>query len=159
MAFYYGFSPATAGNIATNATPNTATETLFIKPGATRAVLLQALYVQGKAAALTAISGIAFRVKKWTTASTAGTAFTPQPKDVGTQAAVCTAASRPTAGSGGGLVQLVFGCGAAGPGGWVSPNPESMIHQPAAGAASTSVDDASATASLNFEFSGELQEH
>jgi hypothetical protein len=34
-----------------------------------------------------------------------------------------------------------------------------MIHQPAAGAGSTSVDDASGTASLNFEFSGEAQEH
>lgn len=159
MPFVYGFSPATPGNLTTNGTPNTATETFFIKPGTTRTALLQAVYVQGKAAALTSISGIIFRVKKWTTASTAGTSFTPQPKDSSTPAAACTAASRPTAGSGGGTVQLAFGCGAAGPGGWVAPNPDSCVILAAGNAGSISCDDASGTASLNFEFSGELQEH
>ena len=54
---------------------------------------------------------------------------------------------------------VMFGCGAAGPGGWVAPNPDSMI---AVLSASTlpSLDllAASGTASLNYEFSIEHQE-
>ena len=158
MPMIYGITPATAGNLTTNATPNTATETLFLKPGATRTLWLLSLYVMGKGAALTTISGIAFRVKKWTTASTAGTAITPQPRDSGFQAATATAASRPTAGSGGGTPVLAFGCGAAGPGGWVAPNPDAGVVMAAANAGSIAVDDASGTASLNFEISGEIAE-
>lgn len=159
MPMVYGITPATAGNLTTSGTPNTAVETLFVKPGATRSVGLQALHLAGKGAGLTAISGIIARVKKWTTASTAGTAITPQPRDPGFQAALATAASRPTAGSGGGVPVLITGCGAAGPGGWVAPLPDAAIALPAANAGSISVDDASGTASLNFEVSGEIVEH
>lgn len=150
MPFVY--SVDAAAELTTNVTPATVTETLFIKAGA-RDVALQDLSVIGKGAGLTSISGIAFRVKKWTTASTAGTGITPGVRDPGAQAAKHTAASRPTAGTGGGQTLQGFGCGAAGPGGWVFPNPQSMPLLEAAGAPSISVDDISGTASMKFEIS------
>lgn len=158
MPVFYGLTPATAGNLTTSGTPNTATETAFVKPGATRTLYLNRFDVCGKGAGLTAISGIAFRLKKWTTASTAGTGMTPQPRSTQGAAATATAASRPTAGSGGGTPVLVFSCGAAGPGGWVAANADCMHDMPAASAGSFALDDASGTASMNFEFSAEMAE-
>lgn len=157
MPMVYSLSLATAGNLTTNGSANTETETLFMKPGATRNLYLQALYAIGKAAGLTAISGIVFRIVRWGTASTAGTGITPTPKDPGMQAAVSTAASRPTSGSTR-TNRGIFGCGAAGPGGWVAPNQDSMEVVAAANAASLAVLDASGTVSLNFELSAEIQE-
>lgn len=157
MPMVYGIALATAGNLTTNATPNTETETFFVKAGSARGVALQSLYIQGKGAGLTAISGIIMRIIKWATASTSGTGITPTPKDPGMQAAKCTAASRPTSGTTR-TNHLAFGCGAAGPGGWVAPNPDSVIALEAGSAPSISGMDASGTASMNFEFSGEVVE-
>lgn len=145
-------------NLATNATPNTATESFFLKPGAARAVFLQSVLLQGKGAGLTAISGIIQRLKKWTTSSTAGTAITPQPVDPKFAAASATSAYRPTAGTGGGTVILAFGCGAAGPGGWTAPTPDHAVALDAGSAGCIAADDASGTASLNFEFSAQFAE-
>ncbi|MEO6564807.1 MAG: hypothetical protein ABIO63_02125, partial [Casimicrobiaceae bacterium] len=79
MPFVYGVNPAALQT--TNATPNTENDCFFIKPGTGRGVSLQALYVHGKGAALTAISGITFRVRNWvTTAAAGGTAVTPAPR-------------------------------------------------------------------------------
>lgn len=157
MPMVYDVSLATAGNLGTNAVANTETETFFVKSGAGRSVYLQALYVMGKGAGLTALSGIIFRIIKWATASTAGTSTTPNPKDPGMQAAKATAATRPTSGTTR-TNRVMIGCGAAGPGQWVAPNQDSMIVSEAGNAASISVIDASGTASLNFEFSAEIQE-
>ena len=156
MPMVYSFSLATAGNLTTNATPNTETDTFFLKSGTGRTCGLQSVYVIGKGAGLTSISGISFRMVRFATASTAGTGMTPAPKDTGMQAAKCTMASRPTAGTTR-TNRIVFGCGAAGPGGWVAPNPDSVeVNDTTAG--SIDVFDISGTASLNFEFSGELVE-
>jgi hypothetical protein len=152
----YTLALATEANIATNATPNTETEVFFVKPGVRNAAL-QAVYVIGKGAGLTAISGIVFRLIRWGTAATAGTGITPTPKDPGMQAAKQTAASAPTAGTTR-LNKVLFGCGAAGPGGWVAPNPDSMEMLEGGGAQSLDLLSASGTASLNFEFSAETQE-
>ena len=147
---------ATPANNTTSGTPGTATEMMFLKPGATNRAGLQALYVQGKATALASINGLAFRVKRWTTASTAGTAITPVVSRGGDQpAAGHTAANRPTAGSGGGTIEKTFGCPAGGPGGWWALNPAAIVSLPAASAASISVDDVSQTASMTYEWSGE----
>jgi hypothetical protein len=97
MPMVYSLSKAMAGYTATHATPDTETEVFFMKAGVRNAAL-QAMYVIGKGAGLTAISGISFRVVKFTTASTSGTGITPTPKDPGMQAAKQTAASAPTAG-------------------------------------------------------------
>lgn len=156
MPFCYGVVPGV--NQATSGSANTEVDGLMVAVGATRNVAIQSLYVCGKGAALTAISGIIFRIKRWTTASTSGTAITPSPRDPGMQAAKCTAAYGPTAGSGGGTYQLAIGCGAAGPGGWVAPNPDSMIVLEAASGDSLDVYNASGTTSLNYEESLEIQE-
>lgn len=156
MPMIYTLSPATAGNVATNATPGTETDVFFMKAGV-RNAFLQAMYITGKAAGLTAISGIVMRVIKWGTASTAGTGITATPKDPGMQAAKMTAASAPTAGTTR-TQHVIFGCGAAGPGGWVAPNPDSVIQLEGGGAFSIDAMSASATASLNFEWSAEAGE-
>jgi hypothetical protein len=152
----YTLSPATAGNTTTNGSANTENETFFVKPGV-RNCTLQAVYVVGKGAGLTAISGIVHRIIRWGTASTGGVSITPTPKDPGNQAAKCTAASAPTAGTTR-LNKVIFGCGATGPGGWVQPNPDSGELQE--GGAATSIDalNSSGTVSLAFEFSAEVAE-
>lgn len=157
MPMVYSLSLATAGNLTTNGTANTETETFFLKPGSTRNAALQSIYVIGKGAGLTSISGISFRLIAWGTASTAGTTITPRPKDPGYQAAVATSASRPTSGTTR-TNRVIFGCGAAGPGGWVAPNPDSLELLAAGNAGSLSLMDVSGTISLNFEFSAEFQE-
>lgn len=156
MPFVYTLSLATAGNLTTNATPATETETAFVKAGA-RDVGVQAMYVIGKGAGFTTLSGLAFRVIKWGTASTAGVGMTAQPADPGAQAAKATSASRPTSGTTR-TNRTVFGCGATGPGGWIAPSPESRQFLEAASTPSVSVMDVSGTASMPFEFSMEIVE-
>jgi len=153
MPMVYTISLATAGN---STATTSETDTFFIKAGARNAAL-QAVYLIGKGAGLTAISGIAMRIIKWATASTAGTAIVPTPKDPGMQAAKATSASAPTSGSTR-TQHVVFGCGAAGPGGWVAPNPDSVILLEGGGAFSIDGMSFSGTASLNFEWSAEFVE-
>lgn len=157
MPMVYGISLATAGNLATNGSANTESNTCSMKPGV-RNVALQSLYVLGKGAGLTAISGIVFRVVSFVTASTAGTGITAAPKDPGMQAAKATVVSSATTAGSARTNHLCFGCGAAGPGGWVAPNPDSLIVQQGSGIGSTDVLNASGTVSLNYEFSGEIVE-
>ncbi len=156
MPMIYTSSLATAGVLTTNGSANTETDTWFLKAGVRNAAL-QAVYVLGRGAGLTSISGITFRIIKWSTASTAGTGITPTPKDPGMQAAKATAASRPTSGTTR-VNRLSFGCGAAGPGGWVAPNPDSVELMEGGGAFSIDSMDVSGTISLNFEFSFEHAE-
>lgn len=145
-----------------NATPNTENDCFYIAAGTGRTVGLLALYVHGKGAALTAISGITFRIKKWsTTASSAGVGITPTPKDVGMQASKHTAGyavATVTSGTGGPTLLGSIGCGAAGPGGWVAPNPDAVPVIESGSADSIDVFNTSGTASLNFEMSAETVE-
>lgn len=156
MPMIYDLSLATAGNTTTNATPATENPTFTVKPGARNAAL-QSMYVIGKGAGLTAISGISHRIVRWGTASTAGTGVTPTPKDPGMQAAKQTAASAQTIGTTR-TNKVIFGCGAAGPGGWVAPNPDSILLMEAAAAYSVDALNVSGTASLPFEWAAETQE-
>src|SRR5690349_12670842 len=129
MPFVYAVEGAPATPYATHATPNTEDPTLVIRQ-ATRGVDLQAIYVLGRGAALTAITGIGYRVRRWTTAGSGGTSITPAPRRIGTTAAT-TAADKVTAitaGTVSGAYQLSFGCGAAGPGGWVARDADSALH-------------------------------
>jgi hypothetical protein len=156
---------AVSENYATSGSLNTEIDFLFIAPGATRASTLIALRVQGKGAGLTALSGIAFRVKQWTaSASSGGTAITPRAVDKRAPAAVSTAA----AGAGGGTGAVTSGttaflvggcgCGASGPGGWVAPNPDGAIVLDGGATMSADLFSSSGTASLNFEAQTEIQE-
>jgi hypothetical protein len=153
----YSCSPATRA--ATNGgAANTEFDVFQFRPGV-RNVSLQAFYVIGKGAGLTAISGNSFCVITLTTPGAAGTAITPAPKDPGMEAAKASASSSPTLGSTGRINRIVFGCGAAGPGGWVAPNQDSLeAVQVGSGTGSTDVVQLSGTATLPFEWSGEIVE-
>lgn len=158
MPFIYSSQSAQiATNFATSGTANTEVDQFFLKPG-TRNMAVQGLYVGGKGAGLTAISGIAYRFKRWGTTASSGGALTPTPRDPGQQAAKATAGAASagvTPGTGG--PTYIGGCvsGAAGPGGWVAPNTDSVILLE--GSANNSIDlfSASGTISLNFEFAVE----
>lgn len=152
----YRSSLATAGNLTTNATPNTETEAFFLKPGA-RSATFAAISMLGKGAGLTQLSGIVMRIVKWATASTAGTGITPQPVDPGMQAATATAASRPTSGTTR-TNGLITGCSGTNLGGWTKPNADAGITAQGSAANSISGLDASGTASLNYEFSFDHEE-
>lgn len=150
---------ATPGNSTTSGTPNTELDVIYFKAGAAGgSVGLQAVYVIGKGAGLTTISGISFRLRKYATGSTVGTAASIVPKDPAMQAATHTALTGGTPGTTA-TNQMIFGCGAAGPGGWIAPNPDSVIKlAPASTTVSLDMMSVSGTASMNFEFSCEIQE-
>ena len=156
--FVYGLSLATPGNITTSGTANTEVGTFSTKPGSARNVALQAMYACGKGAGLTAISGIMHRIISFATASTAGTSITPTPRDPGAQAAKQTAVSGQTASTSTRTNHICFGHGAAGPGGWVAPNVDSMPMQPASSVGSVDALNVSGSTGLNFEFSAETVE-
>lgn len=159
MPFVY--SVAAAGTtFTTSGTPNTEVDHLRHNAGSTpgRGCGVQAVYCIGKGAALTAISGIAIRGKRWTTGSTVGTTITPVGRAISQPAASSTAAYGPTAGSVDGGYWLTIGCGAAGPGGWVAPNPDSVAQIENGSGDSLDLYSASGTASLVLEISSEIVE-
>ena len=159
MPFVYAVEGAPATPYATHATPNTEDPTLVLRQ-ATRGVSLMGLYVQGRGAALTAITGIGYRVRRWTTAGTGGTAITPNPRRVGTTAAT-TAADKVTAitpGTVSGAYQLAIGCGAAGPGGWVARDDDSAVHVEGGGSDELNINSVCGVASMLHHVSAEIQE-
>ena len=147
---------ATGPEFTTNGTANTTTDHWRFLTVSPRPANIQAIYVLGRGAGLSVISGISIRVIRFGTASTAGTAASLRPRDPGQQAAVTTAFTAPTIGTTPTL-QLVFGCGAAGPGGWVAPNPDSVIFLATAGGANGNCDivSGSGTISLGFDMTTE----
>lgn len=162
MPFVYVVpTKSVADTFATNATPGTETDQVFIKPG-TRNIWVTLLQVLGRGAGLTTLSGIAFRLKRFpTTASTAGTAVTPGPKDPGAQASKATAGAASagvTSGTGTAVFVGVCGCGGAGPGGWAARDQDAA--GVVEGSANQSIDlfTASGTASMNYEAAIEFQE-
>ena len=162
MPMVYTSSLATPGTSSTSGSANTETNAIYLKPAAAvpaRNVMVQAAYLIGRGAGLTAISGIVARLIRCTTASTVGTATTPNPKDAGMQAATAVGSTGGTTSTTGRTNHVIFGCGAAGPGGWVAPNPDSLLTvTPAATQPSVDLVVASGTASLLYEFSIEHQE-
>lgn len=159
MPFAYGIEGAPATPYATSATPNTEDPTLVLRQ-AVRGFDLMSIFVQGRGAALTAITGIGYRVRRWTTAGTGGTAVVPAPRRIGT-AASTTAADKVTAivpGTISGAYQLGFGCGAAGPGGWVARDQDSAIHVEGGGADELDINSVAGVASMLHHVSAEIQE-
>ena len=152
-------------NMTTSGTGNTEIDAAFIKPGASRPVIILTLRVQGKGAGLTALSGLVLRQKQWTsTASSGGTAATPfvknnlAPASVATAGIATTAGGAVTSGTGGPGVFGMASMGQSGPGGVAPINPDDSGLLD--GGANKSVDLFSScpTASLNYEFSQDLQE-
>lgn len=159
MPFIYSVEGAPATPYATHATPNTEDPTVVLRQ-ATRGFDLQAIYVQGRGASLTALTGIGYRVRRWTTAGSGGTAITPGPRRIGTTAAT-TAADKVTAitaGTVSGAYQIALGCGAAGPGGWVAMNMDSAIHVEGGSADELDVNSVCGVASMLHHVSCEIIE-
>ncbi len=159
MPFLYGVEGAPATPYACHATPNTEDPTLVLRQ-ATRGFDVMGIYVHGRGAALTTISGIGYRVRRWTTAGSGGTAITPAPRRVGSTAST-TAADKVTAitpGTVSGAYQLSFGCGAAGPGGWVAPNEDSRIHVEGGSSDELNINSVAGVASLLHHVSAEILE-
>ena len=158
--FVYDISLATPGVVTCSGTPNTEVATFTIKPGAASCGL-QSMYATGRGSALTSISGIVHRLVNFATASTSGTAITPKAKDTRITAAVATVTSGQTLAAGGSnrTNGLVIGHGAAGPGGYVAPNPDSPETMKGGTTGSLDAINASATASLTFEWSAEILEN
>lgn len=162
MPFIYNVQSAQVStSCGTNATPNTENNVWSAKPG-TRNIGIQAMYVGGKGAGLTALSGIAYRLKKWGVATSTGISVTSVARDPGAQAPkhaiLATNSALPTSGSGG--PTFLGGCvsGAAGPGGWVAPNPDSLMVLEGSTTSSIDLFVVSGTASLLYEYNIEIQE-
>lgn len=156
----YTISLGTPGNLTTNGTANTETDAFTLQSGTRNAYLLS-VQLMGKGSSLTSISGIVMRFVKWGTASTGGTSQNPRGADPGNQLATASVVTRATAGSTR-TNHHISGCGAAGPGGFVSECTEAaMVMQGNSSALSTgSIDglDASGTVSLNYELSFKFAE-
>lgn len=157
MPMVYTSSLATPGVSTTSGTTNTETDAIYLKPASAvpaRNVALFGVTVQGGANAMSTISGIRFRIMRATTASTAGTATTPAPADGGMQAATAVGSTGGTISSTGRTNHVIFGCGAAGPGGWIAPNQDAAITVTSA-ATQPSVDllAVATNVSLTYEFS------
>lgn len=157
--FVYGVEGAPATPYQTHATPNTEDPTLVLRQ-AVRGFDVNSIYVQGRGAALVAITGIGYRVRRWTTAGSGGTAITPSPRRIGTTAST-TAADKVTAitpGTVSGAYQLAFGCGASGPGGWTARDADSAIHVEGTSADELNINSVCGVATMNHHVSAEIAE-
>ncbi len=168
MPFIYSsMSKQSLENFSTSSGANTQLDQYFMKPGASRTATIIALRVQGKGAALTALSGIAVRLGQWTTTastSVAGVALTPSPKNnlapacVATAGTVTAASSTITSGTGGPLYVGLASMGASGPGGWVAINPDDVPLLDGGANRSLDLFASSPTANMAYEFSADSQE-
>lgn len=159
MPFAYAVEGAPATPYTTHGTPNTEDPTVVLRQ-ATRGFDLQSVFVHGRGVSLNAITGIGYRVRRWTTAGSGGTAITPSPRRIGTTAAT-TAADKVTAitaGTVSGAYQLSIGCGAAGPGGWTAANVDSQIHVEGGSADELDINSVSGVASMLHHVNCEIVE-
>jgi len=157
--FVYVDGLATPGNFTTSGSTNTEVDAMdFLAASTGTTVNLLALNCGGKSAGLTTLTSIELRVRKYGTASTTGTAASIVPVDVLSPAATHTANTLPTIGSTPTyLMSIVFG--AAGPGGWVAPNPDAMPKLKAASTtASMDIISTSGGTSLPFAMTAQIVE-
>lgn len=155
----YNIAPPAA--VTTSASANTDVDHLRLLTVAARMAWVKALALRGKGAALTTITAIEVMLKRFATASTAGSAITPIPRDLsGSVAARLTAFTGPTIGATP-TIQLAIGCGATGPGGWIAPDVDSYITLDANGGANGNLDlisQTSGTVALPFGYDIEFGE-
>jgi hypothetical protein len=151
---YTTMTKAVADSFSTSGTANTEIDALFLSPGV-RNIGISLLQVLGRGAGLTALSGIAYHFKRWTsTASSGGTSITPGPKDPGAQGAKASAGGASagvTSGTGGPTLCGLAGSGAAGPGAWAARDQDSMIMVQGSATQSADLFVESGTTSLNYE--------
>lgn len=151
---YNVMTSLTAGNAGfpTNGTPNVESYHISMKPGP-RTLYATRLTVGGKCTELTALSGIALRLKKWTaTPSGLIVVIIPTPLDTGTQACGAAVGGPNPASIGTGGPQYLGGCvcNAGGPGGWAARD---LSMAPALeGSVNQSIDLVSSSALANTRF-------
>lgn len=144
---------------STHATPSTEDPTIVVRQ-ATRGVDIQGIFAMGRSAAATTITGIGYRARRWTTAGTGGTSVTPSPRRIGTTASTTAVdkQSAITAGTVSGAYQVSFGCGKAGPGGWVARDADSAIHIEGGSSDEIDINSIAGEASLSHQLSVEIAE-
>lgn len=159
MPFAYGIVPTVATFLTTSGSANTELPNMAIR-GAARGVTLTTILATGRGSLLTTISGIAFRVRRWTTAGSGGTAVVLQPRWLGTTPTTTAASSESaiTAGTVSGAYQIAFGCSAGGPGGWTARNQDYGAHLEGGSNDEFDINSISTTTSLNIELSAEVEE-
>lgn len=153
MAFAYNVGPSTPATVlATHGTVNTELTNAALRQ-AVRGFDLYAVLAGGRGAALTAITGIALLFRRWTTVGTGGTASVPAPTRIGTVASTTAVDSFTaiTQGTVSGAIVGGFTFGAAGPGGWVAPNPDAMIHVEAGSADEIAINSVSGVTAMSLQ--------
>lgn len=157
--FAYSVVPTVATFLTTSGAANTELPNMAIRQ-ATRGVWVTAFWVGGRGSALTTISGIEWRVRRWTTAGSGGTSITPAPRSIGTSASTTAVSSESaiTAGTVSGAYQVSFSCGAAGPGGWTARDLDYAMQLEAGSSDEFDLNSLSTTTSLNVQVSAEIQE-
>lgn len=158
MPFVYTVAGLAANASYAIASANTEDPTLCLRQ-ATRGFDLTGVYGNGRANAATTISGISYLFRRWTTVGTGGGAVTPAPRRIGTTAATGAVdkSSAVTQGTTSGAIQGSFGCGKAGPGGWVARDADSCIHVEAGSADEIAINALSAE-TLNHYVWAEIAE-
>lgn len=159
MPFAYGVAPTVATFLTTSGSANTELPNLALRQ-ATRNCLVTSILVGGRGSALTTISGVEWRVRRWTTAGSGGTSITPAPRAIGTTASTTAVSSESaiTAGTVSGAYQVSFSCGAAGPGGWTARNNDYGLLLEAGSSDEFDLNSLSTTTSLNVQVSAEIEE-
>lgn len=160
MPFVYAIAQGTPGTpLQSNTTPNTETSNMQIRQ-TTRGVDVNSIYVTGRGAALTTITGLSFIVRRWTTVGTGGTASAISPRRIGTTASTTAfdSASAITQGTVSGAIQAHFGCGASGPGGWVARDADSAMHLEGGSSDDFDIVSLTGVASMLFSMSAEIAE-
>lgn len=168
MPFVYGLALATAGVTTCSTTAESVTADIEAAVAGYN-VGLQRVDVIGKANAGTTISGIVHRIITVTTfqahsGGTGAAGITPAGRGTNPPTAKAVVESWTTgpAVTGTGRVnQALFGCGKAGPGGWVAQSPDSVIYVPGTGAPFPAIDllNQCSESALTFEWSAEILEN
>lgn len=156
MPAYYTDVPGATQT--TNAAANTANDCFFVAPGTTARVAVRGILPAGRGAAKTNVSGISYRLEKWTsTASSGGSSITPSPDAPEYRAAKHTAgfsASTVVSGTGGPTLMTSVGSGIATPGQWLAlPSLDDAYWLDAAATQSLDIFNVTGDVSLVFELS------
>lgn len=156
----FGYHIEPAASVTAHATPGSVTTPLSVRAGTGRMSWITNIELMGLVAAATQINSIWARFRRYTTASTGGTAITPSPKDIGNPAAKATAATAPSgAATGDAGVKISVSCGAGGPGGWTAGKDSERIECGEAGSGdSVECEVTSGLASAPFAVGVDIEE-
>ena len=159
MPFYYSIVPGSDQTSATGANSNT--DHLRCAVAAGSEVMINSLYIWGRANAASTISSISYKLLRMSSASTTGTAFTPQPRDTNSPAALSSWFTAPTIGTSATQADIEIGCLSAGAAYWMPYDPDAAVRlKPGGSGTAGNIDGISqgSAASLAFRYSLEFYE-